>query len=42
MVRPPRTRSHIAKLLDAVTARPAVKRAYEAEVISAPICYEFI
>ena len=38
MVRPPRTRSHIAKLLDAVTARPAVKRAYEAEGISAPIC----
>jgi hypothetical protein len=30
MGRPPRTRSHLAKLLDAVTARPAVKRAYEA------------
>lgn len=38
MAKPPRTRPHIARLLDAVTARPAVRRAYEREGISAPIC----
>ena len=38
MAKPPRTRPHIARLLDAVTARPAVQRAYEREGISAPIC----
>lgn len=38
MAEPPRTRPHVAQLLDAVTARPAVRRAYEREGISAPIC----
>lgn len=38
MSKPPRTRQHIAKLLDAVTARPAVQRAYLAEGISDGIC----
>lgn len=38
MSKPPRSRQNISKLLDAVTARPAVKRAYEAEGISDGIC----
>jgi glutathione S-transferase len=38
MAQPPRSRPHIAKLLEAVTARPSVKRAYACEGISEPIC----
>ncbi len=38
MTNPPRSRPHVAKLLDAVTARPAVQRAYAQEDITAPIC----
>jgi glutathione S-transferase len=38
LAKPPQTRPHIAKLLDAVTARPAIQRAYAAEGIAAPIC----
>jgi glutathione S-transferase len=38
MSKPPRSRQNISKLLDAVTARSAVKRAYEAEGISDGIC----
>jgi glutathione S-transferase len=38
MTNPPRSRPNIAKLLDAVTARPAVQRAYAAEGISEQIC----
>jgi glutathione S-transferase len=38
MAKPPRARPSIAALLDTVTARPAVQRAYQAEGISAPIC----
>src|ERR1700722_11073743 len=38
MTNPPRSRPHVAKLLDAVIARPAVKRAYAAEGISEQIC----
>jgi glutathione S-transferase len=38
MTNPPRARPHVAKLLDAVIGRPAVKRAYAAEGISEQIC----
>jgi len=38
MTKPPRARPHVAELLDLVTSRPAVQRAYLAEGISAPIC----
>ena len=38
MTKPPRARPHIAELLDLVASRPAVRRAYQAEGISAPIC----
>lgn len=38
MTNPPRSRPNIAKLLDAVIARPAVQRAYAAEGISEQIC----
>jgi glutathione S-transferase len=38
MTKPPRSRPHVANLLDLVTSRPAVRRAYEAEGILAPIC----
>ncbi len=38
MANPPRSRPHIAKLLDAVTARPAVLRAYAQEDITDGIC----
>ena len=38
MTKPPRTRPHVAKLLDLVASRPAVQRAYAAEGITAPIC----
>jgi glutathione S-transferase len=38
MTKPPRSRPHVAKLLDLVASRPAVQRAYEAEGILAPIC----
>ena len=38
MTSPPRSRPSIARLLDLVTARPAVRRAYEAEGISDGIC----
>jgi glutathione S-transferase len=35
---PPRARPHIAKLLDMVTALPAVRRAYASEGVAAEIC----
>lgn len=38
MTKPPRSRPHVTKLLDLVASRPAVRRAYEAEGILAPIC----
>jgi glutathione S-transferase len=38
MSTPPRTRAHIAKLLDMVTALPAVRRAYEREGVTGEIC----
>jgi glutathione S-transferase len=38
MVRPPRSRPSIAKLLDRVTALPSVRRAYEQEGITEEIC----
>ena len=38
MARPPRSRPHIAKLLDRVTALPSVRRAYEREGITDNIC----
>jgi glutathione S-transferase len=38
MGRPPRSRPNIAKLLDKVTALPAVRRAYEREGITDDIC----
>jgi glutathione S-transferase len=38
MAKPPRARPHVAELLDLVASRPAVRRAYEAEGIFAPIC----
>jgi glutathione S-transferase len=38
MVRPPRSRPNIAKLLDRVTALPSVRRAYEQEGITHEIC----
>jgi glutathione S-transferase len=38
MTNPPRSRPHIAKLLDMVTALPAVRRAYEREGVSGEIC----
>ena len=38
MTNQPRSRPHIARLLDAVIARPAVKRAYATEGISEQIC----
>jgi glutathione S-transferase len=38
MSNPPRSRPHVARLLDAVIARPAVRRAYAAEGISEQIC----
>jgi glutathione S-transferase len=38
MARPPRSRPHIANLLDRVTALPSVRRAYEGEGITDEIC----
>ncbi|MFC7398058.1 glutathione S-transferase family protein [Chelatococcus sp. GCM10030263] len=38
MTRPPRSRPHIANLLDRVTALPSVRRAYEREGITDEIC----
>jgi glutathione S-transferase len=38
MTNPPRSRPGIARLLDLVTARPAIRRAYAAEGISDGIC----
>ncbi len=38
MTTPPRARPHIARLLDAMTARPAVRRAYAQEGILELIC----
>jgi glutathione S-transferase len=38
MTNPPRSRPHIAKLLDTVIARPAVQRAYASEGIAEFIC----
>jgi glutathione S-transferase len=38
MVRPPRSRPNIAKLLNRVTALPSVRRAYEREGITDEIC----
>jgi len=38
MVRPPRSRPNIAKLLDRVTGLPSVRRAYEQEGITDEIC----
>jgi glutathione S-transferase len=38
MTNPPRSRPNVAKLLDAVIARPAVQRAYAAEGVSEQIC----
>lgn len=38
MSKPPRSRPNIAKLLDMVTALPAVRRAYASEGITAEIC----
>ena len=36
--RPPRSRPAVAALLDRVTARPAVQRAYASEGIPSPVC----
>ena len=38
MSNPPRSRPHIARLLDMVTALPAVRRAYEHEGVTGEIC----
>lgn len=38
MSRPPRSRPNIARLLDMVTALPAVRRAYEREGVTGEIC----
>jgi glutathione S-transferase len=38
MIRPPRSRPNIAKLLDSVSALPSVRRAYEQEGITEDIC----
>jgi glutathione S-transferase len=38
MANPPRSRPNIAKLLDKVTALPAVRRAYEREGVTEEIC----
>ena len=38
MIKPPRSRPNIAKLLDKVTALPSVRRAYEREGITDEIC----
>jgi glutathione S-transferase len=38
MANPPRSRPHIARLLDIVTALPAVRRAYEREGVNSEIC----
>ena len=38
MAIPPRSRPHIAKLLDMVSALPAVRRAYEREGVTEEIC----
>ena len=38
MTKPPRSRPHVAKLLDKVTALPSVRRAYEREGITDEIC----
>jgi glutathione S-transferase len=38
MMNPPRARANIAKLLDSVTALPAVRRAYEQEGVTGGIC----
>ena len=38
MAKPPRSRPNIAKLLDKVTALPAVRRAYEREGVTGEIC----
>lgn len=38
MVNPPRSRPHIAKLLDMVSTLPAVRRAYKRECVNDEIC----
>jgi glutathione S-transferase len=38
MASPPRSRPHIARLLDVVTALPSVRRAYEREGVTGEIC----
>jgi glutathione S-transferase len=38
MANPPRSRPHVAKLLDRMTALPAVRRAYEREGVTDEIC----
>jgi len=38
MTKPPRSRPHIARLLDMVTALPAVRRAYAQEGVNGDIC----
>lgn len=38
MTTPPRSRPHIARLLDMVTALPSVRRAYEREGVTGEIC----
>ena len=38
MSTPPRARPHIARLLDMITALPAVRRAYEREGVTSEIC----
>jgi glutathione S-transferase len=38
MTKPPRARTHIAKLLDMVTALPSVRRAYQREGVAEDIC----
>jgi glutathione S-transferase len=38
MIKPPRSRPHVARLLDRITALPSVRRAYEREGITDDIC----
>jgi glutathione S-transferase len=38
MANPPRSRPHIAKLLDKITALPSVRRAYERQGVTEEIC----
>ena len=38
MTNPPRSRPNIAKLLDKVTARPSVRRAYAQEGVIEEVC----